>query len=225
METQLQARVRERLASLKINPFEAARHGGLERGFINDILNGKKKSIRGDNLWKVAAALHCTTEYLLGESERPFPGIPPGWVMIIGFVDSENGGVINFDEHNEGPELHFVPSILGLPSETMFALEVRGSGLDGYADDGSLIYYNSYFETVGDEWIGEMCVVEVEGFELLIGRLLPGSSPGRYHIARFGRGILMDQEVHFAGGICAVISPWQTAQLERRHETPGASSK
>lgn len=63
----LKRRVQQRLGDLGINPFEAARRGGLERNFINDILNEKKVSVRGDNLAKLARGLSCPPAYFFDE--------------------------------------------------------------------------------------------------------------------------------------------------------------
>jgi hypothetical protein len=49
--------VAARLAELDRNPFEASRIGGLERSYVNDILIGKKKSIRADKAAGLARAL------------------------------------------------------------------------------------------------------------------------------------------------------------------------
>jgi transcriptional regulator with XRE-family HTH domain len=57
--------VQARLNQLGRNPFEAARKGGLERSFINDILIGRKKSVRGDNIGRLAAALDWTVADLM----------------------------------------------------------------------------------------------------------------------------------------------------------------
>lgn len=60
--------VSRRLTQLGKNPFEAARDGGLERNFVNDILNDKKRNVRGDNLEKLARGLEATpAEVLSGE--------------------------------------------------------------------------------------------------------------------------------------------------------------
>lgn len=64
----LKSVVSRRLSQIGKNPFEAARDGGLERNFVNDILNGKKQSVRGDNLAKLARGLEATpAEVLSGE--------------------------------------------------------------------------------------------------------------------------------------------------------------
>ena len=60
MPSALARSVQARLNQLGRNPFEAARKGGLERSFINDILIGRKKSVRGDNIGRLATALDWT---------------------------------------------------------------------------------------------------------------------------------------------------------------------
>jgi phage repressor protein C with HTH and peptisase S24 domain len=57
--------VGRRLAQLKRNAFEAARIGGLERSYVNDILIEKKLSVRGDKLTALAQALDWTSGELL----------------------------------------------------------------------------------------------------------------------------------------------------------------
>lgn len=70
MGTTLMAeRVRARLDALGINPFEAARRAGLQRGYINELLSGKKRSVR--QLDKIAAVLECDPEYLRGAQPEP----------------------------------------------------------------------------------------------------------------------------------------------------------
>lgn len=72
----LKRRVAERLDALKINAFEAARAVELGRDFVNDILNGKKTSVRGQNLLKLAEALKCTPDYLINEKAAPPDDVP-----------------------------------------------------------------------------------------------------------------------------------------------------
>lgn len=47
----------ERLSQLKIGAVEAATAAGIERTFIRDIVEGKKKSVRADKLALLANAL------------------------------------------------------------------------------------------------------------------------------------------------------------------------
>ena len=65
MAKDLKLRIEGRLAALHLNPFEAARACGLERNFINDILTERKRSVRGENLSKLAKGLQTTEVWLL----------------------------------------------------------------------------------------------------------------------------------------------------------------
>lgn len=61
----LKSFVENRLADLDRNPFEAAREGGLERSFVNDILIGKKRTVSGGNVNKLAQALDATASDII----------------------------------------------------------------------------------------------------------------------------------------------------------------
>lgn len=65
---------RERLRKTGRNPFEAAKIGGLERSFVNDILIDKKKSVQGRSIAKLASALDTSSEAIVAAmSGRPAP--------------------------------------------------------------------------------------------------------------------------------------------------------
>ena len=63
--------VSTRLAELERNPFDAARIGGLERSYVNDILIDKKFSIRQDMAPKLAKALDWAVHELFPGSSLP----------------------------------------------------------------------------------------------------------------------------------------------------------
>ncbi|WP_439542590.1 helix-turn-helix domain-containing protein [Hyphomicrobium sp.] len=65
----LRDRVNQRVGLLGKSPITLAKEVGLERGYINDILIGRKKTIREGKLDQVAKALDCDPEYLLGHQE------------------------------------------------------------------------------------------------------------------------------------------------------------
>lgn len=69
-------RVEERLRALGINQFEAAKRAGKQQHFVYDLLIGKKRSIKGDGLVRLAQALECSIDYLTGTSDEV--GSPPG---------------------------------------------------------------------------------------------------------------------------------------------------
>ncbi|MCZ8098170.1 MAG: hypothetical protein O9972_09660 [Burkholderiales bacterium] len=78
-EATLVTRIRQRLADLQTTAFAAARHAGLSRDFINDILAGKKSGQSAKSLTSTAAALRCSVSFLLGDTDEtgdPTPGEP-----------------------------------------------------------------------------------------------------------------------------------------------------
>lgn len=60
MKTDLRSAVEARLTELNKSAFRAAREAGLDRHFLDDILNGKKRSIKPESYAKVAKALEWT---------------------------------------------------------------------------------------------------------------------------------------------------------------------
>lgn len=62
--TKLKEIVAERLKQLKVGPVEAAVGAGIERTFIRDILEGKKKSVRADKMEGLARALYLDASAL-----------------------------------------------------------------------------------------------------------------------------------------------------------------
>jgi transcriptional regulator with XRE-family HTH domain len=94
VENFLRTRIQARLDDLGINPFEAARRSGGERTFINDLLIGKKDSIRRSAIPRVAEALDCDPEYLLGAQDAPrrirraAPEIAPDHVPLVGIAEA-----------------------------------------------------------------------------------------------------------------------------------------
>lgn len=71
MSENLRRRIQERLETLGINPFEAERRAHLKRGYINDLLIGKKTTFREKALPALADALECDIEYLTGSAPSP----------------------------------------------------------------------------------------------------------------------------------------------------------
>lgn len=66
--------VRERLDKTGQNAFQAARRGGLERSFVNDILNAKKNSVGPKYIGQLAFALDCEPQAIyeaMGITARP----------------------------------------------------------------------------------------------------------------------------------------------------------
>ncbi|WP_425403876.1 helix-turn-helix domain-containing protein [Hwanghaeella sp.] len=60
------ARIEERLAATGLSANAASEAAGLERTYIRNILNGKSRGPRGENAVRLARALDCSLEWLLG---------------------------------------------------------------------------------------------------------------------------------------------------------------
>lgn len=71
ISNRLRDRIRDRLDVKGLNPFEAARMAGLERSFLNDLLIGKKQTIRQRYLPAIASTLDCDPGYLSGSQNSP----------------------------------------------------------------------------------------------------------------------------------------------------------
>jgi hypothetical protein len=94
MVYELQRVVMDRLRELNRNPFEAARVGGLERSFVNDILIGRKRTVRGKNLDRLARALDWDARVLVESTRRGRPseglslaGLGPRNPVNLGLFD------------------------------------------------------------------------------------------------------------------------------------------
>jgi transcriptional regulator with XRE-family HTH domain len=90
MDNLLRERVRERLTTLEMNPFEAARIANFERSFVNDLLIGKKTTVRQSKLPALAKALDCDPEYLIGlqGTPRAGEGAGVGSLRLAGIVEA-----------------------------------------------------------------------------------------------------------------------------------------
>jgi len=61
--------IQDRLEELNLGPVEAAVKGGLERGYIRDFIEGRKKTFRQDKIPSLAKALELDETFLiLGEN-------------------------------------------------------------------------------------------------------------------------------------------------------------
>jgi hypothetical protein len=77
MSTAFQEFTRARLKALGIGQFEAARRGELERGFVRDILIGRKSTVLGHNLDKLAKALDTTPDEISRVMRKAGSAIEP----------------------------------------------------------------------------------------------------------------------------------------------------
>lgn len=67
----LKERVEARLAALHLTPYEAATKAGLDRGYVADIVRGKKHKLTTDYAAKLAAVLECDLAWLADGKGQP----------------------------------------------------------------------------------------------------------------------------------------------------------
>ena len=137
MDTPLQKIVADRLDELGINPFEAARNGGLERSFINDILIGRKLSFRSNMTEKVARALQLDPTDLTALIATP---TVPRTVPIMGYLGA--GAEVEPEFEQVPPEgLDQVDLPFPVPDDMIAFKVVGNSMLPVYKPDHIIVVY------------------------------------------------------------------------------------
>lgn len=147
VENFLRTRIRTRLDALGLNPFEAARRIPAERTFLNDLLIGKKSTIRQSAIPKVAAALECDPEYLLGAQDTPrrnraqapekSPENAPSGITLVGIAEA---GTWRVAAHSGAVTALPISPDPRHPATEQIAVLVRGDHAAGLgAGDGSVV--------------------------------------------------------------------------------------
>lgn len=152
MDNFLRERIRDRLETMGITAFEAARRAGSDRTFIHDLLIGKKDSIRPASLERIAAALECDPEYLIGAqatTRKPPHGTELGGMVLAGICEA---GAWRGQEAAQMPMSLPVAPDPRFPSESQAAYLVRGHHADdlGLQDGDLLICINDEAARDGD---------------------------------------------------------------------------
>lgn len=209
MTPDFQSAVAERLSQLDINAFEAARRGGLERNFVKDIVDGRKRSVRGDNLAKLAKALGCDGSALA--AGRIVPLAP--YARIIGRVGADSSGQIAYADADASYDTAPLPPGA---SGNVYVLEVTGHSMRGLADDGSLIYFEDQRTAPSEDMLGHVVVAEVQGGLVMVKRLLRGSRKGLYDLESINGPTLSDQVIVWVAHVTDIVPPWRAARIIRR---------
>ncbi|WP_164919614.1 S24 family peptidase [Hansschlegelia zhihuaiae] len=207
-------RVAQRLAETGLNPFEAARVGGLERNFINDILNGKKQSVRGANLEKLAIGLETTAGWLAtGEGEKVTPEIPHAIVPIMGYVGA---GSEVMPEHEQVPPegLDQVELAFAVP-DGVVGLQVRGdSMLPRFRDRDVLLVWKDQ-RMDAKAYLGEEVVVRTRDGKRYVKTLLRGPTPGTYNLESHNARTIEAARLDWIGEIYLIVPGKQVLEHER----------
>lgn len=171
--------VRRRLDDIGLNAFEAARTGGLERQFIYDLVAGRKKAVKTENLMKLAKALDWSVEQLTmaisGDYDHKNDAVAVKRVPVVGQIAAST-----WIKPKEFPNMEQAPVavISGLfDGLEQFAYRVTDSSVDiERIFEGDYVICVRYFDarvafTDGDivvvkKWRGD--VVEVTCKKLIL---------------------------------------------------------
>ncbi|WP_292463554.1 S24 family peptidase [Mesorhizobium sp.] len=159
MENQLQKIVARRLVELGLGPVEAATKYGLERTYIRDIVEGKKKSVRTDKIELLARALQLDPGDL--SISKSTAATETRLVTVKGFVQA---GVWaeTWEWHDDEHYVVPVPDDPALRPYTLHAAETRGPSMNKRYPDGTILVFTDLIETGSPLEFGKRYIVERE---------------------------------------------------------------
>lgn len=149
---------------------------------------------------RYAAKFKTTPEFLLW-GRRPEQ---TKLCAVVGRVGPESGGQVHYSAADR--PLAWAPIPPGGDAH-MPALLVAGDFMPGYAPDGSLIYLEPQRSAPNAEMLGEVVTVKLETGEVLLKRLLRGSTPELWDLESIAGPTRRDERVVWATFVYCVIPP------------------
>lgn len=215
--------VAERLRELDRNPFDAAKRVGLERSYLNDILIGKKTSVRNDKVPVLALALDMAPNVLFallnpGGDSKPTP------VRVMGRIGA--GAEIMPEFEQLPPEgLFEIETIVPVPPGSI-AFEVEGDSMWPRYDPGDVVL--CWREgTNAEEVVGWEAAVRTADGRRYLKRILKGSAPGTFDLESHNgppiRGVKLDWVAHV--GMVVRAGQWSRLSNGERARLLKKSSK
>lgn len=135
-------RVDRRLRELGIGAVEAAASvDGLERNYIRDLLEGKKRSFSQSKLPLVAKALQWSIPEVLGDPS-PRKERASTKIFEVPLLDSVTAGKLKTPSSQVPIEDVPLLAFADLGRGDWFALKVEGDSMDRYSPEGSIIVVN-----------------------------------------------------------------------------------
>lgn len=135
------------------------------------------------------------------------------YVRIIGSVGANPDGRVILSQADERYDMAPSPPGAG---ERVVALEVEGHSMRGFADDGSLIYFENQETPPTEEMLGHIVIVETEDGQVLITRLLRGQTKGRYDLESIVGPTMENQRLRWAAFPSAIIPAYYARRQIRR---------
>jgi hypothetical protein len=101
-------------------------------------------------------------------------------------------------------------------SDLSCGLEVTGHSMRGLADDGALVYFEDQRSIPTPDMLGQVVVVETDAGEILVKRLLRGSTRGVFDLESLAGPMRHDMRLRWAAHITAIIPPVQARRIIQR---------
>lgn len=136
-----------------------------------------------------------------------------GMCRIIGSVGANPDGTVVLTLADERYDMAPAPPGAG---ETVVALEVEGHSMRGFADDGSLIYFEDQRTPPSEDMLGHVVILETEDGQVLVKRLLRGDKKGRFDLESIVGPTLENQRLRWAAFPSAIVPPYYARRLIRR---------
>lgn len=208
-------RIEQRLAATKQTADAASKKAGVPdavRNLRRAVQSGdERKGVSTRTLELLAPVLQTSPGWL-------FTGVGPEGdflVPIIGRVGADPEGRVLMATGQGG--LGLAPAPPGATSNVV-ALRVVGHSMRGFADDGSLIFFENQATPPTAEMLGQTVVIETDGDEVLVKRLLRGSKPNHYDLESIAGPTRRGVALRWAALITAIIPPYQAARIIRPSE-------
>ena len=135
------------------------------------------------------------------------------YCRIIGSVGANPDGRVILSAADERFDMAPIPPGAG---EKVVALEVEGHSMRGLADDGSLVYFEDQRTPPTEDMLGHIVILETDGGQVLIKRLLRGDRKGRYDLESVVGPLLPNQRLRWAAFPSAIIPAPYARRIIRR---------
>ncbi len=148
---------------------QAASEVGMSYGGYLKLERGDRR-LKADQIARIAEVYEIPESQVLGSRLQ---------VFIIGEIDA-TGRIVPYDASNDILQLAPVPD--GSTVQTVAYRVGKGVSLTGIAEENWLLYHDEPVEDVPDEWIGKVCVCELESGERFVCKIFYGKLAGTYDL-------------------------------------------
>lgn len=176
---------------------------GVPKTTLYSYLDGKSNSLSSTTQDKLARAYETTAAEIFS----------PQLVPLIGYVAADAEGQVVLTEGDARTDFVLKPP--GGTSQSV-ALEVRGFSMRGFADDGSLVYFEQQRNPPTPDMLGDIVVVETLDGRILVKRLLRGSEPGLYDLESINGPVISDCRIRWAAFPTAIVPKRHAQKIIRR---------